>query len=151
MLIQAAGTLRDISSSSCAVIVTLLQDLCRKAQSPTTQTPTSTSTTPLPPQHSQPPSQTTTRSPSQPSQRETPPPPPSLEASLAPLRPLWVPPLATLLCSNDMKTRVNVADYLVPELMKVSTHPVYTPYQHTLSTHPINTPLSTHPELMKVL
>ena len=112
MLIQAAGTLRDISSSSCAVIVTLLHDLCRKVQQPPSASPS------RPP--SRPPSQSqSTQQPPQIPSRESPPSPPSLESSLAPLRPLWGPPLAALLCSPDMKTRTNVADYLVPELLKV--------------------------------
>lgn len=38
---------------------------------------------------------------------------------MEPLRPLWALSVATVVCSRDLKTRTNSADYLVPELLKI--------------------------------
>ena len=45
---------------------------------------------------------------------------------MEPLRPLWALSVASVVCSRDLKTRTNSADYLVPELLKID--PTSGPY-----------------------
>ena len=45
---------------------------------------------------------------------------------MEPLRPLWALSVASVMCSRDLKTRTNSADYLVPELLKID--PTSGPY-----------------------
>lgn len=74
--------LRDVASSSCAVVVALLRDL---TQQPTVPSGSAVETLDL----------------------------------MIPMRSLWTKSVAAAVCSKDLTTRTNSADYLVPELLKV--------------------------------
>jgi hypothetical protein len=74
--------LRDVASSSCAVVVALLRDLVQ-------QPPVSSGSAVV------------------------------SEDLMIPMRPLWTKSVAAAVCSKDLTTRTNSADYLVPELLKV--------------------------------
>lgn len=76
--------LRDVASSSCAVVVALLRDLTQQPSVPIGSA-LSAETVDL----------------------------------MIPMRPLWCTSVAAAVCSEDLTTRTNSADYLVPELLKV--------------------------------
>jgi hypothetical protein len=122
-LVQAVR-LRDVASSSCSVVIALLRDLSQRAALPTSIVSpdipggqgSSPATGPITP----------VTGPIKASKGKSSVLAPPLGDSAEALRPLWTKAVAAVLCSNDLKTRINSADYLIPELLKID--PYSAPY-----------------------